>query len=102
MRAQLIGEGEHLRAGTDSEAAAKLIGKVTRETHSLRAGIRHAMSTMEGAYAMVLASPDSLYAFRDPHGIRPLVIGVLPDDRGWVVSSETCGLDLVGASVLLS
>lgn len=100
LRAQLIGEGEHLRAGTDSEAAAKLIGKVTRETHSLRAGIRHAMSTMEGAYAMVLASPDSLYAFRDPHGIRPLVIGVLPDDRGWVVSSETCGLDIVGATYL--
>lgn len=100
LRAQLIGDGEHLRAGTDSEAAAKLIGKVTRETHSLRAGIRHAMSTMEGAYAMVLASPDSLYAFRDPHGIRPLVIGSLPDNRGWVVSSETCGLDIVGATFM--
>ena len=45
---------------------------------------------------MVLASPDTLYAFRDPNGIRPLCIGQLPDGRGWVVSCETCGLDIVG------
>ena len=49
---------------------------------------------------MVLASPDSLYAFRDPNGIRPLVVGQLPDDRGWVVASETCGLDIVGATFI--
>ena len=53
--------------------------------------------SLEGAYAMVLASPEALYAFRDPHGIRPLCIGRLPEGRGWVVSSETCGLDIVGA-----
>ena len=47
---------------------------------------------------MVLASPDALYAFRDPNGIRPLCIGELPQGRGWVVSSETCGLDIVGAT----
>ncbi len=55
------------------------------------------MEELSGAYAMVLASPDSLYAFRDPNGIRPLCIGELPDGRGWAVSSETCGLDIVGA-----
>ena len=98
IRAEMAEGGEHLRAGTDSEVAAKLIGRVTRETHHLREGIRHAMQKLEGAYAMVLASPDSLYAFRDPNGIRPLCIGELPDDRGWVVSSETCGLDIVGAT----
>ena len=99
LRARLAGEGVQLRAGTDSEAAAKLIGQVTRTSHHLREGIRHAMQAIEGAYAMVLASPDSLYAFRDPNGIRPLCIGALPDGRGWVVSSETCGLDIVGAHV---
>ena len=98
IRARLIDAGEHLRAGTDSEAAAKLIGSITRATHHLRDGIRGVMEQLEGAYAMVLASPDSLYAFRDPNGIRPLVIGRLPEDRGWVVSSETCGLDIVGAT----
>lgn len=97
LKAQLVDYGVHLRAGTDSEAAAKIIGEVTSSTHSLRDGIRKAMKMIEGAYAMVLASPDSLYAFRDPNGIRPLVVGQLPDNRGWVVSSETCGLDIVGA-----
>ena len=96
-RTRLIDEGVQFRSGTDSEVAAKAIGVVTRKTHHLRSGIRRAMEALEGAYAMVLASPDSLYAFRDPNGIRPLCIGKLPNDRGWVVSSETCGLDIVGA-----
>ncbi len=98
LRAQLVDYGVSLRAGTDSEAAAKIIGEVTSSTHSLRDGIRKAMKMMRGAYAMVLASPDSLYAFRDPYGIRPLVLGKLPKEQGWVVSSETCGLDIVGAT----
>lgn len=98
LKAKLVDRGIHLRAGTDSEAAAKIIGEVTKATHSLRDGIRSAMRMIEGAYAMVLASPDSLYAFRDPNGIRPLVIGELPNGRGWVVASETCGLDIVGAT----
>ncbi|MEE1421501.1 MAG: amidophosphoribosyltransferase, partial [Eggerthellaceae bacterium] len=89
--------GVQLRASTDSEIAAKIIGEVTKVSHSLREGIKQAMNLMRGAYAMVLASPDALYAFRDPNGIRPLVIGKLPHERGWVVSSETCGLDIVGA-----
>lgn len=100
LKARLVDHGVHLRAGTDSEAAAKIIGEVTRETHSLRDGIRMAMKMIEGAYAMVLASPDSLSAFRDPNGIRPLVVGQLPDNRGWVVASETCGLDIVGATFI--
>ena len=77
LRARLIDEGIQLRAGTDSEVAAKAIGSVTQKTHHLREGIRYAMQYMEGAYAMVLASPDTLYAFRDPNGIRPLCIGKL-------------------------
>ena len=97
IRARLIGEGAQFRSNTDSEVAAKVIGAETKRTHHLRAGIRKAMENLQGAYAMVLASPDSLYAFRDPHGIRPLCIGELPEGRGWVVSSETCGLDIVGA-----
>ncbi len=97
LRARLAEEGIELRGDTDSEIAAKAIGLFTRPTHHLRDGIRRAMELLEGAYAMVLASSESLYAFRDTNGIRPLCIGKLPDDRGWVVSSETCGLDIVGA-----
>ena len=97
IRADLVAKGVQFRSNTDSEVACQVIGYVTRETHHLTDGIKTAMETIEGAYAMVLASPTALYAFRDPHGIRPLCLGKLPGDRGWVVSSETCGLDIVGA-----
>ncbi|MDR2587568.1 MAG: amidophosphoribosyltransferase [Coriobacteriales bacterium] len=97
LRVQLIKRGVSFRSSTDSEVAAQLIGDFTRESHHMREGIRRTMELIEGAYAMVLISPQALYAFRDPHGIRPLCIGELPDEGGWVVSSETCGLDIVGA-----
>ena len=53
------------------------------------------MRRLEGAYSIVALSEGRLVAFRDPHGFRPLVIGRFDDD--WVVASETCALDLVGA-----
>lgn len=97
MRTRLISEGVQLFSSTDSEVAAKSIGLVTRQTHHLRDGIAAAMNQIDGAYAMILCTADAMYAFRDPNGIRPLCIGKLPEDHGWVVSSETCGLDIVGA-----
>ena len=96
VRARLVGDGVDLRSNTDSEVAAKVIGQETKRTHHLRDGIRSMMQILEGAYAMVVATPVSLYAFRDPNGIRPLCIGKLANG-GWVVASETCGLDIVGA-----
>ena len=63
----------------------------------MRDGIRMTMELIEGAYAMVLITAEALYAFRDPNGIRPLSLGELPDGRGWVVASETCAFDIVGA-----
>jgi amidophosphoribosyltransferase len=53
------------------------------------------MQQLEGAYSVVALSQGTLIAFRDPHGFRPLVLGRIHDD--WVVASETCALDLVGA-----
>jgi amidophosphoribosyltransferase len=98
LRAQLLDLGITFRSSTDSEVAAKLIGYFTCQTHHMREGIRKTMELVDGAYAMVLINNESLYAFRDPHGIRPLSIGRLPEERGWVVASETCGLDIVGAN----
>jgi amidophosphoribosyltransferase len=97
LRAQLLDLGVSFRSSTDSEVAAKLIGYFTCQTHHMREGIRKTMELIDGAYAMVLINNESLYAFRDPHGVRPLSIGQLPDERGWVIASETCGLDIVGA-----
>ncbi|MCL2826705.1 MAG: amidophosphoribosyltransferase [Eggerthellaceae bacterium] len=100
VRARLVEKGIQFRSFADSEVAAKTIGFETQATHHLRNGIRQMMKELKGAYAMVLMSPEGLYAFRDPYGVRPLCIGKLPDGRGWVVSSETCGLDIVGAEYL--
>ncbi|WP_235926039.1 amidophosphoribosyltransferase [Actinokineospora pegani] len=54
------------------------------------------LPTVRGAYCLVFADESTLYAARDPHGVRPLVLGRL--ERGWVVASETAALDIVGAS----
>jgi amidophosphoribosyltransferase len=53
---------------------------------------------VRGAFSLVFADETTLYAARDPHGVRPLVLGRL--ERGWVVASETAALDIVGASMV--
>ena len=97
MRKELENRNISFQAATDSEIAAKLIGYYTEATHHIRQGIKKTMEMIKGAYAMALITRDALYAFRDPHGIRPLCIGKLPDNAGWCVASETCALDIVGA-----
>ena len=97
QRAWLANEGVQLYGHTDSEVAARTIGVDTKRTGHIRSGIRLMMQQLHGAYSIVLVTPVALYAFRDANGIRPLSLGALPDDRGWVISSETCGLDAVGA-----
>jgi amidophosphoribosyltransferase len=99
LREGLKDRGIRFRSTTDSEVIATLIGAFTQQHHHIRDGIRETMKLITGAYAVVLVTEEALYAFRDPHGVRPLVLGKI-DDRGWVVSSETCGLDIVGAEFL--
>ena len=98
LRIELINLGVPFRSHTDSEVAARIIGFFTEQEHRLRSGIASAMAMMEGGYAMALVRENALYAFRDPRGIRPLCLGTLPDGQGWIVASETCALDIVGAS----
>ncbi len=97
QRAWLANEGVQLYGHTDSEVAARTIGVDTRRTGHIRGGIKLMMKQLHGAYSIVLVSPTALYAFRDPNGIRPLSLGKLPEERGWAVASETCGLDAIGA-----
>jgi amidophosphoribosyltransferase len=78
----------------------RLVDHFTQQHDSIRGGIRDAMRLMRGAYSVVMMSESALYAFRDPHGVRPLVIGRLPDEKGWVFASETCALDIIGAEVV--
>jgi amidophosphoribosyltransferase len=88
----LSAAGATLRATSDSEVIAALIAN---HDGSLDEAVAHAMQRLDGAYSIVALSQGTLMAFRDPHGFRPLVLGRIHDD--WVVASETCALDLVGA-----
>ncbi len=87
LRASLEEEGATFASGTDTEVATRIIAEATRRTGSVREGIRHAMEVLEGAYAMILATPEALYAFRDPHGIRPCASGACPGRLGGVVGN---------------
>jgi amidophosphoribosyltransferase len=97
LRDRLKTHGIRFRSTTDSEVMATLVNHFTQQDHSIRAGIREAMKLITGAYAVVMMTEEALYAFRDPNGVRPLVLGALPNGAGWVVASETCALDIVGA-----
>lgn len=59
---------------------------------------RRVLPMLRGAYSLVFMDERTLYAARDPHGVRPLVLGRL--ERGWVIASETAALDIVGATVV--
>ncbi len=64
--------------------------------HTLETTAQEILPRLRGAFSLVFMDEHTLYAARDPHGIRPLVLGRL--ERGWVVASETAALDIVGAS----
>ena len=72
------------------------MGHYTQVHDSIMAGIRETMGLIRGAYSVVLTTEVAVYAFRDPYGVRPLVLGKL-DGVGYAVASETCGLDIMGA-----
>ena len=65
---------------------------------SLEENAAEVLTTVKGAFSFVWMDENTLYAARDPQGIRPLVLGRL--ERGWVVASETAALDIVGASFI--
>ena len=94
LRSEMESAGVDLRASTDSEIIAAMLAI---EQGSLLAAACKVMPHLVGAYSVVAMSGRELVAFRDPHGVRPLVLGRLDDD-GWCVASETCALDQIGAS----
>jgi amidophosphoribosyltransferase len=95
LREELIADGVRLVSGSDSEVVAALIG---RDPAPLVEAVANAMARLEGAYSVTALSEDTLVAFRDPLGFRPLTLGRIEGD--WVVASETCALDLIGAEVV--
>ncbi len=96
IREHLEQQGSIFQTGSDGEVVAHLLARAT--TTDLTDALHSALSQIRGAYALLVLTPDRLMALRDPHGIRPLVVGKLP--QGWVVASESCALDAVGAELV--
>jgi amidophosphoribosyltransferase len=95
LRAALLAEGVQLVSGSDSEVIAALIA---RDPAPLQQAVANTMARLEGAYSVTALVDDTLVAFRDPLGFRPLTLGRIGED--WVIASESCALDLIGAEVV--
>lgn len=96
IKRELVAQGAIFQSSSDSEVIVHLIARAAgREPEEQ---IREALSRVEGAFSLVIAVGRTLYAVVDPRGFRPLVLGRLGD--GVVVASETCALDLIGATLL--
>jgi amidophosphoribosyltransferase len=97
LRGELAADRIGLGATSDTEAIAALIAN---DASPLAEAGARAMARLEGAYSVVALAEGKLLAFRDPHGIRPLSLGRMQSNSGagdWVVASETCAFDLIGA-----
>ncbi len=94
LRDDLIAQGIELEADADTELIAHLLALAPAGTWEER--FHYLMRRIRGAYSLTIMTPDTLFAVRDPFGVRPLCLGSLED--GWVVASETCALDNIGAT----
>ena len=99
LRKYLEDHGSLFQSSSDSEILAHLIRKDNKERHRPRIlAIKEALNMIEGAFAFLIMTKNRLYVCRDKHGLRPLSLGRLGE--GYVVSSETCALDAVGATFI--
>jgi amidophosphoribosyltransferase len=101
VRSRLERQGSIFQTNSDTEVIVHLIA-LSRE-HTLPEAIADALGRVEGAFSLVLMSPDRIIAARDPRGFRPLAMGRIPAPAGQtrdtiVFASETCAFDLIGAT----
>ena len=96
LRRELIERGSIFQSSSDSECIIHLMARSMG--HSIPDRMEEALRKVEGAFSVVAMTRTKLVGVRDPLGVRPLVLGKLGD--GWVLSSETCALDIIGAEFL--
>lgn len=94
LRHELVRQGSIFQTDSDSEVVLHLYAKSIAATPE--DAIVESVSQVAGAFSLVMLTPDKLIAVRDPHGFRPLALGRLGD--AYVVCSETCAMDLIGAT----
>ena len=95
IKKELVARGAIFQSSSDSEVIVHLIAQSAAPTPEAR--IREALSRVEGAFTLVITVGRTLYCVVDPHGFRPLALGRL--GQGIVAASETCALDLIGATL---
>ncbi len=96
LRQELELEGSIFHTTSDTEVISYIITKERIKTASIEQAVNRAMTRLKGAYSLVIMSPQKLIAARDENGFRPLCYGI-KDDGSYVVASESCALDSVGA-----
>src|SRR5881628_2734340 len=96
LRSDLVTKGSIFQSSSDSEVLVHLIAR--SEAREPEDQLLDALERVEGAYSLVITIGRTLYAIVDPRGFRPLVLGRL--GSGWVVASETCALDITGATLV--
>jgi amidophosphoribosyltransferase len=96
LRVELEDQGSIFASSMDSEVIVHRLARSTAGTPELR--LAEALQGVDGAYSLLVAIGDTLLAARDPRGWRPLVLGRLGES--YVLASETCALDIVGATLV--
>jgi amidophosphoribosyltransferase len=96
LRRELELDGAIFHTTSDTEVISYLITRARLNSPSIEEAINRTISRLEGAFSMVVMSPRKLIAVRDEHGFRPLCYGKTPAGE-YVVASESCALDAVGA-----
>jgi len=94
LRDELVRQGSIFQTTSDTEVLLHLYAR--SKAASVEAALVESVSQVRGAFSLVLLTKDLLIAVRDPHGFRPLALGRLGD--AFIVCSETCALDLIGAT----
>ena len=110
LRKRLEEGGSIFQTTSDTEVILHLVARSSKK--DFEEALADSLLQVEGAYSLVVLHHDQLYAVRDPHGFRPLVIGMLPrpaspaagpepgTDTAFVFASETCAFDLIGAQYI--
>lgn len=98
LRQELELSGAIFQTTIDSEVIAYLIARERLKVGKVEEAVKEAMTKIQGAYSLVVASPRKLIGARDPFGFRPLCIG--KRDNAYILASETCALDTVGAEFM--
>ena len=97
-RRKLEHRGSIFQTNSDTEVIVHLIAR--SQARNFSAALGDALNQVEGAYSLLVLTPDELYAVRDPRGFRPLALGRVSTPDGndaWLVASETCAFDLLNA-----